>query len=369
MTVSFDLDSLHGHVAGARIAVVATPAGWIPGMGTLTDHLAERADVLAFFALEHGLRGELQDGVLFDSYVDPRTDLPVHSFYGHGGGFPEGFLAQCDILVFHAQDVSHRAYTYKQALAGVLEAAASAGVKVVVMDRPSPLGHRGVRGPMGRQFFPTPLPVVIPYTLGELARFLKAESALDLDLAVVPVRGWSRSMQWVSSGLPWIPPSPNLPGVDSVICYACSGAVQHTNASEARGTAKPFEYVGAPYLDAEALVEALIRRQLPGFALRAVRFLPQFNKYAGEVCQGVHLMVENPLAVDPVKTQMVLIQEMARQCPGSFALKPGFCNWLDNGDWTEEHVRNLDVDAYVEQAWEQTRPFEEAMRPLALYQD
>jgi len=369
MSVEFDLDGLLERTRGKRLAVACPPAGWLPGRGLVADFLADRADVRGFLALEHGLRGELQDGVRFDSCTDARTGLPVFSFYGGTHTFPPEFLSEVDLVVFHAQDVSHRAYTYKQALADTLTVAARTDTAVLVLDRPSPLAHLGSRGPLLAQFFPAPLPVVLAVTLGELARWLRLRQELDVDLAVVPVRGWRRSMGWRETGLPWVPPSPNIPSLDSAYCYACTGILQQTNVSEGRGTCKPFEYFGAPFVDARRLVSALSTRALRGLLFREVYFQPAFGKYAGQTCAGAHLIIEAPAAVQPLRAMFAVLQELARLHPGRFELLPGFAAWLDNGTWDGQRLAALDIDAEIAAARPGVETFMDEMAPFLLYGD
>ncbi|MBT3378573.1 MAG: DUF1343 domain-containing protein [Lentisphaerae bacterium] len=369
MAVQFDIDRLLSHLIGKRVGVIATPAAWLPGLGTLTDFLAERADVRGFLALEHGLRGELQDGVHFDAYTDPRTQCPVFSYYGGSRTFPRDFLEEVDVVVFQAQDVSHRAYTYKDSLADTLTAGAETGTEVVILDRPSPIAHCGCMGPLAPQFFPLPIPVLLPYTLGELGLWLKRENGIDVDLTVIPVLGWSRAMTWPETGLPWIPPSPNIPTIESVYAYACTGLLQHTNISEARGTCKPFEYIGAPFVDGQALAAYVSEFDLPGLAIRDVYFQPAFNKFEGEVCGGVHLMFTELRDVDPFRTMGAILSGLARLNPDSFELLKGFARWLD-GDgeaWTRERVAELGVPEFVAEAEATGDAFSESIADLVLY--
>lgn len=347
--------------------MVATPASWLPGHGPITDCLPAAASVTGFLALEHGLRGDLQDGIHFDSYVDTRTSAPVFSFYGREPGFPRELLSTVDVLVFHVQDVSHRAYTYKWALADMLATAAEAGVEVLVLDRPTPLSHLGFGGPVWRQYFPLPLPVVIPATLGELARWLVRKQALDVSLTVLPAQGWKRSHIWADTALPWIPPSPNVPSVDSAYCYACTGILQRTNVSEGRGTCKPFEYFGAPFLDSARLAAALNAHGLPGVLFREVFFTPAFNKYAGELCAGMHLMITDHTGVDPVTTTLRVLQELARLHGDAFQAEPGLSEWLDGGEWDAARLARLDVSDVVREARQQSAEFARDIAPDLLY--
>lgn len=367
MPICIDTDALLHAVKGRPLAVVTTPAGWAPGLGAISDWLLEHADVRGYVALEHGLRGDLQDGVRFDSYVDERSGCPVYSMYGGGGRFPEELLAQVETVVFHVQDVSHRAYTFKLALAETLEAAAGTQIRVLVVDRPTPLAHLGSRGPLWKQFFPRELPVVIGTTLGELALWLARKQRLDVDVGVLPVGDWRRTMLWSDTGLPWIPPSPNVPSLASAYCYACTGVLQPTTVSEGRGTCKPFEYFGAPFVDAGGLVAALNGRGLPGVAFREAYFTPAFNKYAGELCAGAHLMILEPRRVEPLKTMLAVLQELIRHGSAEFELTKGFSNWMDGEPWDVTKLSGLDTDVYLGGAAAQSRAFMDDIDDCLLY--
>jgi len=368
-TVGFDLDALARTVDGRRIGLVTHPAGWIPGAGPFVDAAVRQLSVRGFLALEHGLHGELQDGVHFDEIRDQRTGLPVFSYFRDPPTFPPAFLeSEVDAVVFHAQDVSHRAYTYKQVLAATLDAAASAGVAVIILDRPTPLGFLGAWGPLHPQFFPEPLPVGIPLTLGELARFLVGVRNMSVDLQVIPVCGWKRSMTWAESGLPWVPPSPNIPTPVSALAYACTGLLQATNASEGRGTCKPFEYIGAPFIAPDAFAAEMNALDLPGVVFRPVYFQPQFNKYAGKVCGGVHLMFTDPERVDPLRVQLHLLRTLAMHYPDAFECAAGLGNWLDGSAWTTERWAGLDDVEDLVACWRaQARGFMARSAPFFLY--
>lgn len=368
--VSFDLDELVRVVAGRRAAVVTGPAGFLPAVGAFAEFAVRELDVRGFLALEHGLRGELQDGVVFDRYEDSRTGLPVFSYYGLANTFPDDFLRNnVDVVVFHVQDVSHRAYTYKQALAATLEAAVRTDVAVVVLDRPTPLAHLGAWGPCARQFFPQPLPVGIPLTLGELARLLEKETGQGGNTTVLPVQNWRRQTPWPSTGLPWIPPSPNIPSLESAYAYTCTGIIQATNVSEGRGTCKPFEYIGAPFVNAAQLTAELNGLRLPGVLFREVYFLPGFNKYAGQVCAGVHLVFTDPASLDPFRTQLSILQTLARQHSREFEVKPGLGHWLDGGPWDTARLQALDVAEYARSAVEDAARFLQQAEYARVYAD
>jgi len=368
MAVRFQFERLVSKLQGRAVGVIATPAGWIPEVGALADALVPRANVKAMLALEHGLRGDLQDGALFDSYTDERTGIPVYSYYGGTGHtFPRAVFNDLDVVVFHAQDVSNRAYTYQLTLAATLSAAAETGTDVIVLDRPAPLAYLGNRGPLWPQYFPEPIPVIHGFTLGELGRWLVRRQSLPVCLDVIPMRGWRRRMTWRDTRLPWIPPSPNVPSAESAVCYSCTGIIQHTNLSEGRGCCKPFEYVGAPFLKAAAVVERLNGAGLPGLVFREAYFQPAFNKYQGQLCAGFHLMVLDERQIDPIRTQLVILRTLAELHPGLFELKSSAGRWLDGTDWTVEHLLALDVDAFLAAGDAQSRTFSADIAPDLLY--
>lgn len=369
MSITYDLAAVEARLKGRRVGVITTPAAWIRGIGSVGDWAAATLDVAAFLALEHGVRGELQDGVLFDSTTDARTGLPVYSYYGESHSFPPAVLDALDAVLFHVQDVTHRAYTYKEALAETLSACAGRDIEVIVLDRPTPLGFMGVNGPLGNQFFPLPLPVLPALTLGELGRYLVRESGLDVHLSVVPVQGWCRADSWGDTGAPWIPPSPNIPSLTSAYCYACTGCLQHTTLSEGRGTCKPFEYVGAPFVDGAAWARVLNELALPGVVFREVYFKPAFNTFAGQVCGGVHTMMTEPRQLDPIRTMLHVVQTVLRLHPGDASLGPGFRRWLDGSDWHDDRMRELDVDAVLGEYAAQTARFSERVDSCRLYPD
>jgi len=370
MSEVFDVDRLDHLLQGRRVGLACTPAAWIPGRGALADALAGRCRLAAFLALEHGLRGERQDGVHIDACTDARSGLPVFSFYGAEKTVPPAFFRAVDVVLFCAQDVSHRAYTFHWALASMLEAAARAQVPVLVLDRPSPLAHLGVQGAIGRQFFPLAFPLLPGLTLGELARWLVAEERLSVELEVIALRNWQRHDGWAATGLPWIPPSPNIPTLDSAYAYACTGILQATTASEGRGTCKPFEYIGAPFLDGAALARGLNARRLSGIEFREVQFQPGFSKFTGQLCGGVHLLITDYRSLQPIRVMFTILQELARLCPAEFALTAGFADWLDGDEsWSSTRLASLDLEATLEADAAACAKFRGATEPFRLYPD
>ena len=287
----------------------------------------DRFRLRRLFAAEHGLHGHEQDMEQVCRVTDRGTGLPVVSLYGDGPDSlrprPED-LEGLDAVVFDMQDVGSRYYTFVYTLSYVMEAARDAGVAVVVLDRPNPLGGKRLEGPVlhpdlssfvGRY----PLPVRHGMTVGELARLFNEEASIGCDLRVVEMHGWHRSMLFAETGLPWVPPSPNMPTTTTCTVYPGGCLIEGTNLSEGRGTTTPFELVGAPWLDGERLATALRGAELDGVLFRPASFRPMFQKHAGESCAGVQVIVQDVRLFRPFATYLGLIGQVRGQAPDLFA--------------------------------------------------
>lgn len=313
---------------GLRVGAIVNPTSVDGRFRHLADLLraAPGVTLAALFGPEHGVRGEVQYMEAVGEARDPRTGVAVHSLYGSTAESlrprPE-WLAGLDVVVFDIQDVGARYYTYVYTLALAMEACAKAGVRFVVLDRPNPLGGERVEGNLVEPGFRSfvglyPLPNRHGMTLGELARMLNAEERFGCDLAVVPCLGWSRRMRWADTGLPFIPPSPNMPTPDTAQVYPGMCLLEGTNVSEGRGTCRPFEQFGAPYLDAQAIAEALERHALPGLRVRPVHFVPTWDKHRGVGCAGAFLHVVDPAVFPSVRTGLAVVAEARRQGGSGF---------------------------------------------------
>ena len=204
--------------------------------------------------------------------------------------------------------------------------------------------------------------------MGGALRAATGGTKLDVELDVVPFRGWRREMTWAETGLPWVPPSPNVPTVESVYAFAATQIIETTNLSEGRGTCKPFEYIGAPFLDGRALADALNARRLPGVVFREVCFAPTFGKHAGAVCRGAHLIVTDPRAFDPIRTMLAILKAIAAQAPQALTLMPGFSARLGLGEWTVASLASLDEEGYLARAAQDSAAFLDEVRPYLLYE-
>jgi uncharacterized protein YbbC (DUF1343 family) len=312
---------------GLAVGLVCNPAA-------VDRHLRHAADLLhgggvrlaSLFGPEHGARGDAQYMAAVEEERDRRTGAPVHSLYGRGAASlrpaPE-HLRGLDALVFDLQDVGSRWYTFQATMLLCMEAAAAAGVSFVVLDRPNPLGGLLVEGPALRPGFESfcgmhDVAVRHGMTVGELAGLYRAERRIDVELTVIRCRGWRRGMPAAETGLPWVMPSPNMPTPETALVYPGACLLEGTNLSEGRGTTRPFELAGAPWLDADRLAAALEAERLPGVRFRSASFVPAWDKHAGTRCHGVQIHVADASAFRPFRTGVALAAAARAQDPGRF---------------------------------------------------
>ncbi len=314
---------------GLRIGLVCNPTTLDRRLAHLADLLAGRGDprLVRLFGPEHGVRGTAQDMIGVDGLArDARSGVPVVSLYGSTfeslSPSPET-LEGLDALVFDIQDVGSRYYTYVYTLMLCMEAAARAKVAVWVLDRPNPIGGLEIEGNLVADRFRSfvgmhPLPVRHGMTVGELATLFKEERGIACELSVVEMDGWRRGMLQDETGLPWIPPSPNMPTLDTALCYPGQCLLEGTNLSEGRGTTRPFETFGAPFIEPHALADRLAALDLPGVAFRPLWFQPTFHKHAGQSCGGLMLHVTDRRAYRPFATGLAAIAAVRELWPREF---------------------------------------------------
>ncbi|MCH7533691.1 MAG: DUF1343 domain-containing protein [Gemmatimonadetes bacterium] len=331
------------HLRGTACGLIVHPASVTSELTFSADALlAAGFDVRALFGPQHGARGEKQDNMIeSEHYVDPVTGLPVHSLYGEVRKPTPEMLHGLDAILFDLQDVGVRVYTFVWTMALAMQACAEAGVRFVVLDRPNPIGGDRREGPVLRPGFESfvglhPVPLRHGLTCGELALWLNDVRGIGCELEVVPCEGLRRRMRWRDTGLPWVMPSPNLPTVDSCEVYPGTVLVEGTNLSEGRGTSRPFELVGAPYLDARAFVERLEGYRLPGVRFRPCYFEPAFHKHAGTMCGGAQLHVLDAQTLEPIRTAVALLSAAKELAPDAFA-------WRDPPYEYEETLAPIDI--------------------------
>lgn len=313
-------------LAGQRVGLITNHTG-IDADGIDTAvllHQSGNVNLVAMFSPEHGLFGKLDEEGIGDSR-DKQSGVKVYSLYGSTRTPTRKMLAGIDTLVFDIQDIGTRFYTYISTMGEAMKAADRYGVKFVVLDRPNPINGVSVSGPVldkGKQSFVGfhQLPVRHGMTVGELAQLFKAELKLKLELEIIPMEGWHRAWFFDQTGLKWINPSPNMRNLNEAILYPGIGLLETTNLSVGRGTDTPFEWIGAPWIQADTLVLALNDLMLPGIQFNAVEFTPDASKFAGELCQGVGFTITNRDQFEAVRSGLEIALQLQQLFPNSWEI-------------------------------------------------
>ncbi|MEV7727813.1 DUF1343 domain-containing protein [Streptomyces sp. NPDC087917] len=346
----------YAELSGQRIGVVTNPTGITADARHLVDvlHADDRVDLVAVFGPEHGFRGTAQAGGSEGSSRDPATGLPVYDTYDKSGQkLADLFTAAgVDTVVFDIQDVGARFYTYVWTLYDCMRAAALAGKAVVVLDRPNPVGGRRAAGPVLERPYASfvgrePIALAHGMTAAELALLFNGEflAAAPVRLRTVSMSGWRRASLFGETGLPWVPPSPNMPTPATALAYAGTCLFEGTNLSEGRGTTTPFELIGAEGVD-RGWAEAANGLGLPGVWFREAWFTPAFSKHSGKSCGGVRLIVHDPVAFDPVRAGIGLLVT-ARRAWSGFGWRSD--HWIDRLTGSDRVRTLVDAGAGVEE--------------------
>ncbi len=310
------IDTASSLLRGKRIALLTNASG-VDRRGVPTvDILSEKYGIALLLAPEHGIRTDLQDGAWGDNATDPETGAKLLSVRSDAETIRQA-LSEIDVLVYDIQDVGARFYTYIYALADMMRLCAELGKEVLVLDRIDPIGGVGIEGPLldTKQFSSGIGKFAIPtrygLTVGELARYINTEEHINCSLNVVPLGGWDRKCYADETDLLWVNPSPNIPSVNSAINYIGTCIFEATNISEGRGTTRPFDIVGAPFVDSKRLCERMTAQKLDGVVFRRAYFAPKFNKYADTLCEGVELHITDRAAYSPFETMLYLYRELS----------------------------------------------------------
>ena len=378
-------DCERGARAGARVGLVCNPASVDSRLRHAADLLrrSTRVRLNALFGPQHGFRSNVQDNMIETPHAaDERRRVPVYSLYSDTRQPDAHMLSDLDLLVIDLQDVGTRIYTYVYTMANCLRAAAAQGLQVIVCDRPNPIGGLAVEGAVLDPAYTSfvgqfPIPMRHGMTIGELARLFNEEFGIGAPLDVVAMEGWRRDQFFDDTGLPWVMPSPNLPTLDSTIVYPGAVLFEGTVISEGRGTTRPFELIGAPWIDGERFAEAMNARGLPGAYFRAAFFQPTFQKHAGDTCGGCQIHVLDRRAYEPVRSAVAMIEELRRESDGRFAWKsPPYEYEFERIPidimWGSDRLRTaIDAGATAEDvaaSWrDEVRAFEARRRPYLLY--
>jgi uncharacterized protein YbbC (DUF1343 family) len=358
-------------LAGRKIGLVTNHTGRDAEGRSVIDllHKAPGVQLVVLFSPEHGIRGAVDEKVADGK--DAATGLPVYSLYGPRTRPTAEMLRGIDTLVYDIQDAGCRFYTYISTLGYLLETAREHGLKVVVVDRPNPVGGLVVEGPVldaGKESFVGyhRLPIRHGLTVGELARLFNAERQLGCDLEVVRLEGWRRSDLFDATGLAWVNPSPNLRNLTAALLYPGVGLLETTNVSVGRGTDRPFEWIGAPWLDGRKLAEALAAEGLPGVRFVPAALTPASSIFQGKLCGGVQILVDDWRRFQPLRTGLVLACTLRRLYPDTWQIER-YDRLLGHKATLEALKRGAGV-AELEKGWQaELRAFQERRRAHLLY--
>lgn len=310
------LEEQIGLLSKARVGLICNQASVDHQFRHAADlfHEEPRVDLKALFGPQHGIRGDVQDNMVETEHTtDRETGLPIHSLYSETREPTEAMLHDIDVLVFDMQDVGCRIYTFAYTMANCMTAARKFGKKVIVCDRPNPINGRQVAGnvlePEQASFVGLfAIPTRHGMTLGELARMFNEHFEIGCDLQIVKMEGWERQYWFDETDAPWVMPSPNIPTLDSATVFPGTVHFEGTQLSEGRGTTRPFELIGAPYINPEEYARNLNEMNLPGVYFRSCIFRPTFQKHAGTSCGGVQIHVLDRNAFEPVTTGVAMVK-------------------------------------------------------------
>ncbi|WP_347548648.1 DUF1343 domain-containing protein [Pseudalkalibacillus hwajinpoensis] len=368
-------------IEGKNVGLITNPTGVDQELTSIVDLLHNDPDVelKALYGPEHGVRGSAQAGEYVEYYIDEETGLPVYSLYGATKKPTPEMLEGIDVLLFDIQDVGTRFYTYIYTMAYAMEAAEENDIEFIVLDRPNPLGGEAVEGPVLNDEYSSfvgkyEIPLRHGMTVGELAMLFNEEFGIGADLTVVEMDHWKRDMYYNDTPLEWVLPSPNMPTFDTALVYPGAALIEGTNVSEGRGTTKPFELIGAPFINSTELAAELNGLELPGVDFRAASFTPSFSKHAGQLTHGVQIHVTDQEAFKPVKTGLSLVKTIHDLYPEDFEFRAensagvSFFDLLVGNGWIREAIEEGQSVEEMEQQWqEDLNEFKEVRENYLLY--
>ena len=365
-----------GILKGRRVGLMTNPTGIDHDFRSTIDILHQKYGLSALYAVEHGIRGDVQAGDAVGDTVDPATGVTVYSAFGKNSRFTDEMLDAFDILVFDIQDVGARFYTYLYSLGYAMEACARKGKSVLVLDRVDPIGGTRLEGTVLDLKFSSfvgdyELPTRTGLTIGEFARYLKGYLKLDLDLTVAPLTGWERRMYLDDTDLNWVAPSPNCQDLEAALTYIGMCVFEGTNISEGRGTTLPFRLAGAPFIDSALLAREMAAQNIRGLHFRPVSFCPTFSKHQGVLCHGVQMHITDRDHCDTVLGGLKLMETIFRLWPDKAEY---LCHndgrfFLDRLLGTDLfRTGQMDADTLIAHFAPEVRSFEEKSRQYRLYE-
>ncbi|MFZ3576849.1 exo-beta-N-acetylmuramidase NamZ family protein [Virgibacillus sp. DJP39] len=375
------LDEQKNLLEGKRVGLITNPTGVDQELTSIVDLFHNDPDInlTALYGPEHGVRGSAQAGDYVDYYIDENTGLPVYSLYGQTRKPTPEMLENVDVLVFDIQDVGTRFYTYIYTMAYAMEAAQENDIPFIVLDRPNPLSGAKVEGPVLDSKYASfigkyPIPLRHGMTVGELAKLFNTEFNIGADLTVVEMSEWKRDMYYDETPLEFVMPSPNMPTLDTAMVYPGAALIEGTNISEGRGTTRPFELIGAPFINSTELATTLSELDLPGVLFRAASFTPAFSKHRGTLSHGIQIHVTDKNAYLPIETGLHIVKAIHDLYPEDFAFRPenssgiSFFDNLIGNSWVREAIKNGESVESMKVQWQKDlNKFKEIREKYLLY--
>ena len=352
---------------GKRVGLITNPTGVDRNFRATVDMLAEEYRLCALYSPEHGVRGNIQAGGKVDTYTDEKTGLTVHSLYQNTAS--KKLFEDVDIIAYDVQDVGTRFYTYIYTLTAAMEAAARYGKKVVVLDRYNPLGLQKLEGTVLDEKFTSGvgkygLTSRYALTVGEFARYANEVGNINCDLEVIACKDLKRNDDFRTLGLDWVLPSPNLPTYESALAYVGTVLLEGTNMSEGRGTTKPFEMIGAPYLRANEVIKYIESLGFEGFKLRECYFTPTFSKHAGTTCHGFQIHITDPDTFEPFTVGLLML-DYIRKTHSELEFRKDFLNLLLGTDAFFDE--KFDAESFVEKQTQARKSFSKQAKRYFVY--
>lgn len=317
--------ALHNARAGLLVHPASVNSRLTHAVALLSQ--SRKFSLRALFGPQHGIWGETQDNMIeWEGFMERTLKIPVYSLYGKTRTPTSSMLKDIDVMVIDLQDVGARYYTFIWTMAHVMQACHDQGISVVLLDRPNPIGGHIIEGPVLDPDYASfvglhQLPVRHGMTIGEIGLYIKDFFYPRLSLHIIPMRGWKRKMWFDKTLLPWVFPSPNIPTLDTVTVYAGMCLLEGTNLSEGRGTTRPFEIFGAPFIDPDTMANRLRDFKLPGVIFRPMSFSPTFQKHAGKLCGGAQVHLTNREKFKPFRTAVTILKSACELYPKNFAWK------------------------------------------------
>ncbi|GAA0590069.1 DUF1343 domain-containing protein [Virgibacillus siamensis] len=365
----------------ARIGLMSNLTGVNHNLESTIDLFAHHDDIqlTALYGPEHGIRGDAKEGELIDSSIDAYTGLPVFSLYNKNKKPDKEMLASIDLIFCDLQDVGVRYYTFIYTLANMMKLCGEQGIPIVVLDRPNPINGVGIEGNIVEDGFESfvgqfPIPVRHGLTIGELALLFKHEFQIPCNLDVIPMSGWSRKDYFDDTDLYWVSPTPNATNLNMCLLYSGTCLLEGTNISEGRGTTKPFEMLGAPFVNGRELAEELAEYNIEGVLFRPTFFKPQYQKYAGKVCEGVQIHITDRTKINAFYLGITVIKTMHNLYPNEFQFTKSadfnnrfFLDLLAGTDNLRKQVLKGDTSEFFNRMSYETEAFRLSREKYLLY--